>query len=56
LAALLYIVWIVDLIPDFIFFIGLVDDVTLIAWFLSSINQKLEEFREGEVEQKLSYK
>jgi uncharacterized membrane protein YkvA (DUF1232 family) len=51
LAVLLYIVWIVDLIPDFIFFIALVDDVTSIAWFLSSINQKLEKFREWEVEQ-----
>ncbi len=56
LAVLLYFVWIVDLIPDFIFFIGLVDDVTLIAWFLSSINQELEDFREWEAEQKLRYK
>ena len=48
LAALLYFVWVVDAIPDFVLGLGFIDDATILAWFFSSVNEELEEFKEWE--------
>jgi len=48
--AVVYFVSLIDLVPDFIVGIGLIDDVAVIAWVLKSINKDLEEFREWEIE------
>ena len=48
IATLLYFVWVVDAVPDFILVIGYVDDATVLAWLLSAVDQELETFREWE--------
>jgi len=48
--AVVYFVSLVDLIPDFIVGVGLIDDVAVIGWVLKSIKKELEEFREWEIE------
>jgi uncharacterized membrane protein YkvA (DUF1232 family) len=47
-AVLLYFISPIDLIPDFIPVIGLLDDVALLAWFSSSIKHELDKFHEWE--------
>jgi uncharacterized membrane protein YkvA (DUF1232 family) len=47
-AALVYFVWIFDLIPDMIPGVGLVDDATVFAWLLSALNQELDRYQEWE--------
>ena len=44
-ATLIYVVAIVDLIPDTIPGIGLFDDVALIAFVLKSINSDIEKYK-----------
>ncbi|CAN5806902.1 hypothetical protein BH24BAC1_BH24BAC1_07500 [soil metagenome] len=44
IAVLIYLLSPIDLIPDFIPVIGLLDDAALLAWFLTSIKTELEHF------------
>lgn len=47
-AVLLYFISPIDLIPDFIPVVGLLDDVALVAWFSSSIKHELDKFHDWE--------
>ena len=47
-AGLIYFIYPVDLIPDFIPVSGLIDDVALIAWIYESIQDDIEKFLEWE--------
>ena len=47
-AGLIYFIYPVDLIPDFIPDSGLIDDVALIAWIYESIQDDIEKFLEWE--------
>lgn len=47
-AVLIYFISPIDLIPDFIPVVGLLDDVALIAWFSTSIKHELDKFHEWE--------
>lgn len=47
-AVLLYFLSPIDLIPDFIPVVGLLDDMVLVAWFSTSIKHELEKFHEWE--------
>jgi uncharacterized membrane protein YkvA (DUF1232 family) len=48
IAVLLYFLSPIDLIPDFIPVVGLLDDMVLVAWFSTSIKHELEKFHEWE--------
>lgn len=50
IAAVLYFVVPFDLIPDFLFGIGLIDDVAVIAWVARQIRQDLDDFRRWELQ------
>ncbi len=45
-AGLIYFIYPVDLIPDFIPVSGLIDDIALIAWIYESIQDDIENFLE----------
>lgn len=45
LAALLYFLLLVDLIPDFFAVIGLTDDAAVIAWVLNSISKDVKKYK-----------
>ena len=47
-AVLLYFLSPIDLIPDFIPVLGLLDDMALVAWFSTSIKHELDKFHEWE--------
>lgn len=47
-AVLLYFLSPIDLIPDFIPVLGLLDDMALVAWFSTSIKHELNKFHEWE--------
>ena len=47
-AVLIYFLSPIDLIPDFIPVIGLLDDMALVAWFSTSIKHELDKFHEWE--------
>jgi len=47
-AALLYVVSPLDLLPDFIPWIGLFDDAVVLAWLLASLAKDLDRFRDWE--------
>jgi uncharacterized membrane protein YkvA (DUF1232 family) len=49
LAAILYLLNPLDLAPDFIPLVGYVDDATMIAFVIRSIQKELDRFREWEV-------
>jgi len=44
LAAVIYFVMPLDMIPDFILSLGLIDDVALIGWILSSVKNDVDQF------------
>tara|TARA_B100001287_G_scaffold213646_1_gene182450 strand:+ start:124 stop:519 length:396 start_codon:yes stop_codon:yes gene_type:complete len=47
-AGLIYFIYPVDLIPDFIPVSGLIDDIALIAWIYESIQDDIQNFLEWE--------
>ena len=47
-AGLIYFIYPVDLIPDFIPVSGLIDDIVLIAWIYESIQEDIDNFLEWE--------
>ncbi len=47
-AALLYLISPLDVIPDFIPVVGYVDDAAVIAWVLKSIAEELKDFKSWE--------
>ncbi|RBP53466.1 YkvA family protein [Arenicella xantha] len=52
--SIIYFVMPIDLIPDFIVSLGFIDDVSLLAWTLSSVSQDLDRFSEWESNQPAS--
>ena len=47
-AAVLYFVMPIDLIPDFLVGVGYVDDVAVVAWVMSAVSSDLDAFRQWE--------
>jgi uncharacterized membrane protein YkvA (DUF1232 family) len=47
-AAILYFITPLDVIPDFIPGVGYIDDAAVIAWLISNISDDLDEFRSWE--------
>ena len=47
-AGLIYFIYPIDLIPDFIPLSGLIDDIALIAWIYGSIEEDIDKFLEWE--------
>lgn len=47
-AVLLYLVSPLDIIPDFIPALGLLDDISLMAWFVDAFMKEIRKFREWE--------
>lgn len=47
-AVLLYLVTPLDIIPDFIPVIGLLDDISLMAWFIDAFEKEITKFRQWE--------
>jgi uncharacterized membrane protein YkvA (DUF1232 family) len=52
-ATLLYLVLPIDLIPDFIPAMGLMDDLSLMAWFIKAFQEELVKYKEWEGQQLL---
>jgi uncharacterized membrane protein YkvA (DUF1232 family) len=47
-AALVYVVTPLDLIPDYIPFVGLTDDVAVVRWVVRRVHEELDQFRSWE--------
>jgi uncharacterized membrane protein YkvA (DUF1232 family) len=47
-AALIYVVMPLDLIPDYIPFVGLTDDVAVVRWVVRRVHEELDQFRRWE--------
>ncbi len=47
-AVLLYLVTPLDIIPDFIPVFGLMDDISLMAWFVDAFSKEITKYREWE--------
>ena len=54
-AVFLYFLTPIDFVPDFIPVIGLLDDVSLLAWFMTSIKGEMEKFAEWEASGSVSH-
>jgi uncharacterized membrane protein YkvA (DUF1232 family) len=51
IATLLYLLMPIDLVPDFIPGLGLMDDLSLMAWFIKAFQQELLKYQEWETRQ-----
>lgn len=51
LAALIYFIFILDLIPDFLFWIGILDDTAVLTYVLTRFNKDLQDFEDWERQQ-----
>ena len=51
IGVLLYLVTPLDVIPDFIPVIGLLDDISLMAWFVDAFQKEINNFRDWESNQ-----
>ncbi len=48
LAALIYFVMPLDFLPDFIFHLGLIDDVAILGWTINRLKEELDQFEAWE--------
>lgn len=53
-AVILYFLMPIDVIPDFIPVIGLLDDASLLAWFMASIKSELDKFKDWDSQRQTS--
>ena len=54
-AVLLYFLTPIDFVPDFIPVVGLLDDVSLLAWFMTSIKEEINKFADWEASGSVSH-
>jgi uncharacterized membrane protein YkvA (DUF1232 family) len=54
-AVLLYFLTPIDFVPDFIPVVGLLDDVSLLAWFMTSIKEEINKFADWEATGSVSH-
>lgn len=47
-ASLIYFVWIIDAVPDFLLGVGLLDDLSVFLWTLKSVRKDLDHFKAWE--------
>ena len=47
MAAVLYVVSPLDIIPDFLIVAGLIDDAAIIAWAFNEMNKELTKYQES---------
>lgn len=55
LAAMMYLILPLDLVPDFLF-MGLLDDIAVVGWLYNRLQSEIQEFLEWEDEQKIQLK
>lgn len=48
LFAFCYLFFFIDVIPDFIPFVGWIDDIIVLTWVVSSLQEEIESFRRWE--------
>ncbi len=51
LGAIIYFLFIVDVIPDFLTIIGLTDDAAVLAWVIKSVSKDIEQYKEWKDQQ-----